>query len=42
MVYQMNNPWTQTGRQIQIEKGVAEIYARYFARGPKWVAKHLP
>jgi hypothetical protein len=42
MVYQMNNPWTQQGRQIQIEKGVAEIYARYFARGPKWVAKHLP
>jgi len=42
MVYQMNNPWTQEGRQIQIEKGVAEVYARYFARGPKWVAKHLP
>jgi len=42
MVYQMNNPWTQGGRQIQIEKGVAEVYARYFARGPKWVAKHLP
>jgi len=42
MVYQMNNPWTQKGRQIEIEKGVAEVYARYFARGPKWVAKHLP
>jgi len=42
MVYQMNNPWTQEGRTIEIEKGVAEVYARYFARGPKWVAKHLP
>jgi hypothetical protein len=42
MVYQMANPWTQTGRTIEIEKAVAEIYARYFARGPKWVAKHLP
>jgi hypothetical protein len=42
MVYQMANPWTQEGRRIEIEKGVAEVYARYFARGPKWVAKHLP
>jgi len=42
MVYQMTNPWTQEGRRIEIEKGVAEVYARYFARGPKWVAKHLP
>jgi len=42
MVYQMANPWTQTGRQIEIEKAVAEVYTRYFARGPKWVAKHLP
>jgi len=42
MAYQMANPWTQKGREIAIEKAVAEVYARYFARGPKWVAKHLP
>src|SRR5712691_3175320 len=42
MVYQMTNPWTSGGRYAAIQKGVAEVYARYFARGPKWVAKHLP
>ena len=42
MVYQMNNPWTQRGRNTAIQKAIAEIYARYFARGPRWVAKHLP
>jgi len=42
MVYQMTNPWTQEGRHLAIQKGVGEVYARYFARGPKWVAKHLP
>jgi Fatty acid desaturase len=42
MAYQMANPWTQTGRHIEIEKAVGEVYARYFARGPKWIAKHLP
>ncbi len=42
MVYQMTNPWTLEGRYIAIQKGVAGVYERYFARGPKWVAKHLP
>lgn len=42
MVYQMTNPWTAGGRYAAIQKGVAEVYERYFARGPKWVAKHLP
>jgi len=42
MVYQMTNPWTSAGRYAAIQKGVADIYERYFARGPKWVAKHLP
>ena len=42
MTYQMANPWTVKGREIEIQKAVGEIYARYFARGPKWVAKHLP
>ncbi len=42
MVYQMMNPWTTQGREIEIQKSVAEIYARYFAKGPKWIAKHLP
>lgn len=38
----MSNAWTQTGRTIAIEKAVGEIYERYFAKGPRWVAKHLP
>lgn len=42
MVYQMTNPWTAEGRYAAIQKAVGEIYSRYFARGPKWVAKHLP
>ncbi len=42
MVYVMNGAWTQQGRVNAIEKAVAEIYERYFAKGPRWVAKHLP
>lgn len=42
MVYQMTNPWTSEGRELAIQKAVGEIYQRYFERGPKWVAKHLP
>jgi hypothetical protein len=42
MTQQTRTPWTQTGRNIAIQKAVGEIYARYFARGPRWVAKHLP
>jgi hypothetical protein len=38
----MTNPWTSEGREIAIQKAVGEIYQRYFERGPKWVAKHLP
>ena len=38
----MTNPWTLEGRVIAIQKAVGEIYQRYFERGPKWVAKHLP
>src|SRR3990172_7553584 len=38
----MSNPWTLEGRNTAIQKAVGEIYARYFARGPRWVAKHLP
>jgi hypothetical protein len=42
MVYQLTNPWTTAGRELAIQKEVAEIYTRYFIRGPKWIAKHLP
>jgi hypothetical protein len=42
MVYVTTNPWTQQGRNNAIQKAVAAIYERYFARGPRWVAKHLP
>jgi len=42
MVYTMSTPWTQQGRNTAIQKAVAEIYERYFAKGPRWVAKHLP
>ncbi|MEX0801102.1 MAG: acyl-ACP desaturase [Dehalococcoidia bacterium] len=42
MVYQMTNPWTPAGRNTAIQKAVGEIYDRYFARGPRWIAKHLP
>jgi hypothetical protein len=38
----MTNPWTSEGRELAIQKAVGEIYQRYFERGPKWVAKHLP
>jgi hypothetical protein len=42
MVYTTKNPWTTEGRNIAIQKAVGEVYERYFARGPRWVAKHLP
>jgi hypothetical protein len=42
MVYTMSSPWTLQGRELAIQKAVAEIYERYFAKGPRWVAKHLP
>src|SRR5437879_9730642 len=42
MVYIKTTPWTRTGRSIAIEKAIAAIYERYFAKGPRWVAKHLP
>ena len=42
MVYTMAGPWTLEGRYNAIQKGVAEIYDRYFSKGPRWVAKHLP
>src|SRR5438552_19145272 len=42
MVYIKTTPWTQMGRSIAIEKAVAGIYEMYFAKGPRWVAKHLP
>src|SRR6266508_201063 len=42
MVYIKTTPWTQAGRGIAIQKAVAAIYERYFAKGPRWVAKHLP
>lgn len=38
----MFTPWTLQGRNIAIQKAVAEIYDRYFAKGPRWIAKHLP
>jgi len=42
MVYLKTNPWTLSGRNTAIQKAVAAIYERYFAKGPRWVAKHLP
>ena len=42
MVYTMSTPWTPGGRNIAIQKAIAEIYDRYFASGPRWIAKHLP
>ncbi len=42
MVYATTNPWTAKGRNIAIQKAVADIYERYFDKGPRWVAKHLP
>jgi hypothetical protein len=38
----MSSPWTIEGRYNAIQKAVAEIYDRYFSKGPRWVAKHLP
>jgi hypothetical protein len=38
----MASPWTQSGRNLAIQKAIAAIYDRYFANGPRWVAKHLP
>lgn len=42
MVQLRTTPWTQEGRSTAIQKGVAAVYERYFSRGPRWVAKHLP
>lgn len=42
MVYTNTNPWTLEGKNTAIQKAVAEIYERYFAKGPRWIAKHLP
>ena len=42
MVYTNTNPWTQEGKHTAIQKAVAEIYDRYFSKGPRWIAKHLP
>jgi hypothetical protein len=42
MVYTISAPWTASGRNIAIQKAIGEIYERYFAKGPRWVAKHLP
>jgi hypothetical protein len=42
MVYTMSTPWTLSGRNNAIQKAVAEVYERYFAKGPRWIAKHLP
>jgi len=42
LVYTNTNPWTQEGKNTAIQKAVAEIYERYFAKGPRWIAKHLP
>jgi hypothetical protein len=40
--YVTTTPWTLEGRNNAIQKAVAAIYERYFAKGPRWVAKHLP
>jgi len=42
LTYVMSTPWTQNGRSLAIQKAVAAIYERYFAKGPRWIAKHLP
>jgi len=42
MVVLKSTPWTAAGRTNAIEKAVAAIYERYFAQGPRWIAKHLP
>jgi hypothetical protein len=42
MVYTMSTPWTPGGRNTAIQKAIAEVYERYFAGGPRWIAKHLP
>lgn len=42
MVYTNSTPWTIAGRNIAIQKAIAEIYERYFSGGPRWIAKHLP
>jgi hypothetical protein len=42
LVYTMSTPWTMQGRENAIQKAVAAVYERYFAKGPRWVAKHLP
>jgi hypothetical protein len=42
MVYLLNSPWTIGGRNNAIERAVGKVYERYFAKGPRWVAKHLP
>jgi hypothetical protein len=42
MVYTMTTPWTLRGRNTAIQKAVVEVYERYFAKNPRWVAKHLP
>lgn len=42
MVYTMSTPWTMQGRENAIQKAVGAVYERYFAKGPRWVAKHLP
>ena len=30
------------GKHTAIQKAVSEIYEQYFAKGPRWIAKHLP
>jgi hypothetical protein len=42
LVYLTTSPWTIEGRYTAIQKAVAAIYERYFQKGPRWVAKHLP
>lgn len=42
MTYLVKSPWTIGGRQTAIERAVGKVYERYFARGPRWIAKHLP
>ncbi len=42
MVQLITTPWTPEGRNIALQKAIREIYDDYFARGPRWVAKHLP
>ena len=42
LVYTNTNPWTQEGKNTAIQKAVADIYEPYFAKGPRWIAQHLP